>query len=68
MKPRQTLVLLGKELVWGPKTFVFIMAVVMPLVLSLVISAIFGGLFSDLPRLGIYDEGDSGLWTERWTP
>ena len=59
MKPRQTLVLLGKELVWGPKTFVFIMAVVMPLVLSLVISAIFGGLFSDLPRLGIYDEGDS---------
>jgi len=61
MRLPQILVLTGKELLWGPKNFVFIMAVVTPIVLSFMVTAMFGGLFADQPRLGIYDEGDSQL-------
>lgn len=45
--------LLYRELVQGPKSFIFIFAIVVPVVLSLVLSLLFGTLFSGKPRLGI---------------
>ncbi|MFH1560309.1 MAG: ABC transporter permease [Chloroflexota bacterium] len=54
-------VLLGKELLRGPKNFIFVWAVVAPVVISLVLSLIFGTLFSEKPRLGIVDSGSSQL-------
>jgi ABC-2 type transport system permease protein len=61
MNPRRVAVLFGKEVLHGPKNFVFIFALVVPLVLSLVMSLLFGTLFSGRPRLGIADEGHSQL-------
>jgi len=61
MNLRNTGVLLGKELIYGPKNFIFIMAVVIPIILSLVVTAVFGSLFAETPRLGIYDAGNSTL-------
>jgi ABC-2 type transport system permease protein len=61
MNPRRVGILLGKELVHGPKNFVFIMALVVPVVISLVASLLFGTLFADKPKLGIADEGDSQM-------
>ncbi|MBE0481297.1 MAG: ABC transporter permease [Dehalococcoidia bacterium] len=54
-------VLLGKDLVRGPKNVIFIMAVVMPVLISVVITFLFGALAEPEPRLGIVDEGDSRL-------
>jgi len=59
MNPRRVGVLLFREFVQGPKNFIFIFAVIVPLVMSLVMSLVFGTLFSDKPRLGIADGGDS---------
>jgi len=67
MSLRRVGVLLGKEFRYGSKSFVFIIAIIMPLLLSLVLSLVFGNLFSEKPRLGVIDEGDSqitGLITE----
>ncbi|MCB8942331.1 MAG: ABC transporter permease [Ardenticatenaceae bacterium] len=63
MNIRRVFVLLGKELVWGPRNFMFIFALVVPVVLSLVLSLLFGTIFSGKPRLGIADAGDSRLVT-----
>jgi ABC-2 type transport system permease protein len=52
-------VLLRKELVHGPKSFTFVFALLAPLTLSLVVSLVFGTLFSEKPKLGIADEGNS---------
>ena len=54
-------VLLGREIIQGPKGFLFIMAIAAPIILSLVVSLVFGTLFNDTPRMGIVDEGDSRL-------
>jgi ABC-2 type transport system permease protein len=54
-------ILFGKELIHGSKTFFFIFAVLMPLICSLAVSLIFGSLFSEKPRLGIVDFGNSQL-------
>lgn len=54
-------VLLKKELVQGPKSFIFIMAVVMPVGLSLMLSLVFGSFFSERARLGLVDQGSSEL-------
>jgi ABC-2 type transport system permease protein len=54
-------VLLRREIIQGPKGFLFIMAIVAPIVLSLVVSLVFGTLFNDTPKMGIVDEGDSRL-------
>jgi ABC-2 type transport system permease protein len=61
MSPRRVGVLFGKEVLHGPKNFIFIFALVVPVVLSLVMSLLFGTLFSGKPRLGIADEGNSQL-------
>ena len=54
-------ILLRRELLQGPKNFIFIFAIVTPIVISLVVSLIFGTLFSEKPKLGIVDEGSSQL-------
>lgn len=54
-------VLLDKELRHGTRNFIFIFATVIPVVVSLIVSLVFGSLFSQTPRLGILDEGDSQL-------
>jgi ABC-2 type transport system permease protein len=56
-------ILLVKDLLQGPKNYIFVMAVVAPIVLSLVVSLVFGTLFSAKPKLGIMDEGRSRLVT-----
>jgi ABC-2 type transport system permease protein len=61
------MVLLGKELVWGPRNFLFIFAIIVPLVLSLLINLLVGTFFSGKPRLGIADAGQSALVTQART-
>jgi len=56
-------ILLGKEIWYGPKNFMFIWALVMPVLISLVVSLIFGTLFTGKPKLGVMDEGSSQLVT-----
>lgn len=59
MKLQRIAILLRRELVQGPKQFIFIFAVLMPLVLSVALSLIFGTIFAGKPRLGLSDAGDS---------
>jgi ABC-2 type transport system permease protein len=61
MNLRRVFVLLGKEVLHGPKNFMFLMALVLPVVLTLVVSLVFGTFFSGRARLGITDQGDSQL-------
>jgi len=61
MSVRRVAVLLRRELLQGPKSFIFLWSVVLPIVMSLVLSLVFGTLFNDKPRLGIADQGNSGL-------
>ncbi|HEY32426.1 MAG TPA: ABC transporter permease [Dehalococcoidia bacterium] len=61
MSLRRVGILLGKEFRYGSKSFIFIIAIIMPLVLSLVLTLVFGNLFSEKPRLGVSDEGDSRI-------
>jgi ABC-2 type transport system permease protein len=61
MSLRRVGVLLGKELVRGPRSFVFIMALVVPVVLTLLITLLFGAVFSGKVRLGLVDEGRSQM-------
>lgn len=61
MSLRRISLLVGKDLFRGPKNFIFVWAVIAPVVISLVVSLIFGTLFTEKPRLGIVDEGNSQL-------
>lgn len=61
MSLRRIGVLLGKDLIWGPKGFIFILAIVVPLVLTLVIQLLVGTYFSGKPSLGVADGGQSQL-------
>ena len=61
MSIRRIGVLLSKELRQGASNFFFIYAIAAPLVISLVITLVFGDLFSQTPRLGLVDQGDSEL-------
>ena len=61
MNLRRILILLGKEFVHGPKSFIFIWAIIAPLAFTLAATLAFGTLFSDKPELGIFDRGDSQL-------
>ena len=61
MNIRRVYVLLGKELRYSSKNFIFVFAIVIPIVLSLVVTLLFGSLFSGKPKLGINDQGDSEL-------
>lgn len=61
MSLRRVSVLLGKELFQGPKNFIFVWVIIAPILISLLFSLVFGTLFTEKPRLGIMDEGNSQL-------
>jgi ABC-2 type transport system permease protein len=63
MSLRRVSVLLGNEFIHGPKNLIFIMAIGAPILISLVLSLVFGTLFTEKPKLGIMDEGQSQLVT-----
>ncbi|MHB8740371.1 MAG: ABC transporter permease [Coriobacteriia bacterium] len=52
---------LRKDLALGPRSPIFLWAIVLPVVLTLVLQVAFGSLFDPEPRLGILDEGDSAI-------
>lgn len=59
MNLRRVMAIFGKEVLQGPRDFMFIFALMIPVVLSLVLSLVFGTYFSNVSRLGITDEGSS---------
>ncbi|MCL4868204.1 MAG: ABC transporter permease [Anaerolineae bacterium] len=61
MSLRRIAILLGKELIWGPRNFLFIFAIIIPLVLTLLINLLVGTYFSGKPRLGVTDAGTSAF-------
>ncbi len=61
MSARRVAILLRRELLQGSKSFIFLWAIVLPVLMTLVLTLVFGTLFSDKPRVGIADEGSSGL-------
>ncbi len=63
MSVKRVGILLSRELLHGPRSYIFIMAIVAPVLISLVLSLALGTLFSEKPRLGMMDEGESQLVT-----
>lgn len=61
MNGQQVGVLLIQEIRRGARGFILVFAIVVPVVLTTVVTLLFGSLFSGLPRLGVVDEGSSGL-------
>lgn len=61
MNPSLVWKLLRKDLALGPRSAVFLWAVVMPVALTLVLQVAFGALFDPEPRLGVVDRGDSAV-------
>jgi ABC-2 type transport system permease protein len=53
--------LLRKDLGVGPRSPIFLYAIVLPVILTLLVRVVFGSLFDPAPRLGIVDEGDSKI-------
>ena len=45
----------------GPRSPLFLYAIILPIVMTLVIVGVFGSLFAPSPRLGIVDEGNSAV-------
>lgn len=64
MSLRRIGVLFAKDLRYGSRNVIFIVAIVLPLVLSLAIGLLFGTLFSEKPKLGIADLGASDVAAE----
>src|SRR5665811_2076490 len=54
---------LRKDLELGPRSPIFLYALVFPILATLLIQLVFGGLFSSEPRLGIIDRGHSKITT-----
>ena len=52
---------LRKDLGVGPRSPIFLYAIVLPVILTLLIRVVFGSLFDPVPRLGIVDEGESQI-------
>lgn len=53
--------LLRKDLKLGPRSPIFLYAVVFPVVITLLVNLVFGSLFEPTPRLGVVDEGSSEI-------
>jgi len=51
----------ARDLKIGPRSPIFIYAILLPVVMSFLISAVFGGLLEPTPKLGIADMGESDL-------
>ena len=52
---------LAKDLRLGPRSPIFLWVLVLPLLVTLVLQVAFGNLFDPSPRLGIVDQGESGV-------
>ena len=50
---------LRKDLALGPRSSIFLWAIVLPFAMTLILQVAFGSLFDPEPRLGILDDGDS---------
>ena len=61
MNPVRVLNVLRKDLRMGPRSPIFLYALVMPALLTLLIRGVFGSLFEPTPRLGVVDEGQSAI-------
>ncbi len=61
MSLHRAIQILRKDLKLGPRSPVFLYAVVFPVVGTLLVQVVFGGLFDPDPRLGIADEGESQI-------
>lgn len=54
---------LRKDLALGPRSPIFLWAIVLPVALTIILQVAFGSLFDPEPRLGIVDDGDSAITT-----
>ncbi|MBL8134565.1 MAG: ABC transporter permease [Anaerolineae bacterium] len=61
MSIRRIGVLFAKDLKFGTRNYIFVFAIVMPLLVSLLLGLMFGTIFSEKPKLGIVDAGNSQL-------
>ncbi|MDH4139731.1 MAG: ABC transporter permease [Coriobacteriia bacterium] len=61
MSPKLTWKVLRKDLALGPRSPIFLWAIVLPFALTLILQFTFGSLFNPEPRLGIVDGGDSEI-------
>lgn len=52
---------MSKDLKMGPRTPLFLYAIILPVAMTFLIVGVFGSLFAPSPRLGIVDQGDSQL-------
>jgi ABC-2 type transport system permease protein len=52
---------LRKDLAVGPRSPIFLWAIVLPVALTLILQVAFGSLFDPQPRLGIVDDGSSSV-------
>ncbi|MBW1818735.1 MAG: ABC transporter permease [Deltaproteobacteria bacterium] len=57
----RALKILRKDLRLGPRSPIFMWALIYPVVITLVLQGVFGGLFEPRARLGIVDQGSSGI-------
>ncbi|MBZ0285321.1 MAG: ABC transporter permease [Anaerolineae bacterium] len=64
MNLRRVGILFMKDLIYGSRNIIFVIAIILPLVLSLVLGLLFGTIFSEKPKLGITDASSSQLATE----
>jgi ABC-2 type transport system permease protein len=58
---RLALRVLGKDLSLGPRSPIFLYALVVPVVATLLIQLVFGNLFAPQPRMGVVDMGASAI-------
>jgi len=61
MTPRLTFKILRKDIALGPRSPIFLWALILPFALTLILQVAFGSLFNPEPRLGIVDDGDSQI-------
>lgn len=61
MSLTRTWKILRKDLALGPRSPVFLWAIVLPFALTLILQVAFGALFEPKPRMGIVDEGASAI-------
>lgn len=63
MKIKRLLVILGKDLLHGPRGFFVVLVIGAPLLISLVVNLVAGDLFAGIPKLAVTGDPDSGLVT-----
>ncbi len=61
MSIRRTLKILLKDLRLGPRSPIFLWALIYPAVITLVVQVVFGSLFESRPRMAIVDQGRSEI-------